>query len=301
MIVQGKVDQADGKLKFTFAEYYPIARTKTWTAAVDQSDGQLKVWDDRDYVAGWPLWRDVHINQTTNKAQVIVPRYEPLSGSKGNYSGFHADGPYWPPPDPDPGSVRYAHVQSEAYDDFLAKTTRVNEDDFKHGDTAGVNGVCRCWYRGGYKNYYIPAAAKSGTVLKIHLLVAGKHYYRIWDTPLLKARVDSGQVTFDWNEGPYDMYTSGLDFVTDHVPDLTVSMTDFNDTWAAGSSDWDQGPASDSYRIFDLPTTVITGMTGNVLYLWYLFSNTAFPWRDNALNTAEDLGLFFGGSLWVLY
>jgi hypothetical protein len=40
-------------------------------------------------------------------------------------------------------------------------------------------------------------------------------------------------------------------------------------------------------------------MSGTALRLWFLLSNTSFPWRHDTIGTAEDLGIFFG-SLWVL-
>ena len=40
-------------------------------------------------------------------------------------------------------------------------------------------------------------------------------------------------------------------------------------------------------------------MSGTASYVWFLLSNTALPWRHDAIGTAEDLGIFLG-SLWVL-
>ena len=40
-------------------------------------------------------------------------------------------------------------------------------------------------------------------------------------------------MSFDLNEGPYGMYASGQDFVNRHIPDTTISMSDFNTSWAA--------------------------------------------------------------------
>ena len=53
------------------------------------------------------------------------------------------------------------------------------------------------------------------------------------------------------------------------------------------------------YRITTLPAAFITGMSGIALYVWFLLSNTAFPWRHDTTGTAEDLGICFG-SLWGL-
>lgn len=47
------------------------------------------------------------------------------------------------------------------------------------------------------------------------------------------------------------------------------------------------------------PPTFFTAMSGTALRLWFLLSNTSFPWRHDTIGTAEDLGIFFG-SLWVL-
>ena len=43
-----------------------------------------------------------------------------------------------------------------------------------------------------------------------------------------------------------------------------------------------------------LPHTPASGID-----IWFLLSNTAFPWRHDTIGTAEDLGIFFGG-MWVL-
>ena len=48
-----------------------------------------------------------------------------------------------------------------------------------------------------------------------------------------------------------------------------------------------------------MPPAFITGMSGTALYVWFLLSNTTFPWRHDTIGTAEDLGIFFG-SLWGL-
>jgi len=59
---------------------------------------------------------------------------------------------------------------------------------------------------------------------------------------------------------------------------------------------WPTFPCS---RIINIPPAFITSMSGAALYVWFLLSNTAFPWRHGTISTAEDLGIFFG-SLWVL-
>ncbi|HUU97573.1 MAG TPA: hypothetical protein VM487_17700 [Phycisphaerae bacterium] len=84
-----------------------------------------------------------------------------------------------------------------------------------------------------------------------------------------------------------------------HVPDETVTAAQFNDTWTASSSAWDQAPSGNFYRILTIPPAFITAMSGTALYIWFLLSNTTFPWRHDTIGTAEDLGVFFG-SLWVL-
>ena len=71
-------------------------------------------------------------------------------------------------------------------------------------------------------------------------------------------------------------------------------MADFNDTWAASSSNWDQAPSGNSYRTISIPPAFLPGMSGTSIYLWFLLSNTAFPWRHDTIGTAEDLGTFFG-------
>ena len=75
-------------------------------------------------------------------------------------------------------------------------------------------------------------------------------------------------------------------------------MSDFNATWAASGQPWNGTPAS-AYRTIAIPPAFITAMSGTALYVWFLLSNTAFPWRHDTIGTAEDLGIFFG-SLWVL-
>jgi len=95
------------------------------------------------------------------------------------------------------------------------------------------------------------------------------------------------------------MYAAGQDFVNRHVPDTAVAMPDFNDTWAASSSAWDQAPSSNSYRTIAIPPAFLTSMSGTAPYFWLLLSDTPFPWRHDTIGTAEDLGVFFG-SLRVL-
>ena len=41
-------------------------------------------------------------------------------------------------------------------------------------------------------------------------------------------------------------------------------------------------------------------MSATAFYVWFILNNTTFPWQHDALNTAEYLGLFVNGSLWVL-
>ena len=145
----------------------------------------------------------------------------------------------------------------------------------------------------GHQSYTLTAAAEANP-LDVQLRVAGKHYCRIYDgTPPTRGLVDSGQVTFDWNEGPYGMYASGQDFVNRYVPDETVTATQFNDTWAASSSGWAHAPSANSYRIIS-SRPFPHGHVRPPLYVWFLLSNTAFPWRHDTIGTAEDLGTFFG-------
>ena len=297
--VHGKV-HADGGLIFDIPEAYPVAGHRYWRGRVDQATGHIVVWDDRDYIAGWPCWRQAKVNQSNGKIELQVPRYEQMWYQYyGVYSGFASNGPYSPPPDPPPAADRYAQVQTDAYTSFLSKTGRVNEDAFKHGDTNGVNGQCRCWFRSGYQSYTITAAAKANP-LDVQLRIAGKHYYRIYDgSPPTMGRVDSGQVTLDWNEGPYGMYSGGQDFVNRHSPDATVTMADSNSAWAATGTAWDAAPDSACYRTITIPPAFLTAMSGTSLCFWFLLSNTAFPWRHDTIGTAEDMGVFFG-SLWVL-
>jgi len=89
------------------------------------------------------------------------------------------------------------------------------------------------------------------------------------------------------------------DFVNRHAPDTAVAMTDFNDTWAASGRAWDASPIDASHRIISVPPSFLTSMSGTTLYVWFLLTDTPFPWRHDTIGTAEDLGVFFG-SLWVL-
>jgi len=57
--------------------------------------------------------------------------------------------------------------------------------------------------------------------------------------------------------------------------------------------------ASPIFPSVSIPTRFLTSMSGTTLYVWFLVSNTSFPWRHDTIGTAEDLGIFFG-SLWVL-
>ena len=290
--VQGEVDRSDGNLYFSFNESYPTVRTVTWQGVADSATGNLMVYDDRNYIAGMPCWRQAKVNRSTGKLELQVPRYEQMfSQYYGVYSGFgsRATG----------GDANYADAQAEAYTNFLAAVGRVNQDAFKHGDTAGLSSTCRCWFRSGYQSYTISAAAKANP-LDIQLRVAGEHYYRIYDgTPRTRQPVDSGQVTFDWNQGPYGTYASGQSFVNRHAPDTAVAMPDFNDTWAASGRPWNGTPDSSCYRTIIIPPAFLTAMSSTVLYVWFLLSNTAFPWPHDTIGTAEDLGIFLG-SLWVL-
>jgi len=292
LTVQGKVNRSDGYIYFSLSEFYPVARTLTWRGVADPADGCIKVWDDRDYIPGWPFWRRAFVNRSTGKIELQVPRYEQMNSAQfAVYSGFGSR--------PDGGGANYAAAQDEAYANFLAAVGRTYEDAFKHGDTDGLNGTCRCWFRSGYRPYTFTAAAKAGA-LDAKFLVAGKHYYRIYDgNPPTMDRVDSGQVTFDWNEGPYDMYASGQDFVNRHVPDTAVAMPDFNDTWAASGRPWNGTPDSACYRTIAIPPAFLTAMSSTVLYVWFLLSSMSFPWRHGTIGTTEDLGIFFGG-FWVL-
>ena len=72
------------------------------------------------------------------------------------------------------------------------------------------------------------------------------------------------------------------------------AMSRFNASWAAAGTAWAAAPDSSCYRTIAIPPAFLTSMSGTALYVWFLLSNTAFPWPHDTIGTAEDLGIFFG-------
>ena len=299
-----KVDVTTGRLKAIFTETYPTARTVTLDVHVDPADGFLYAYDDRDYPGMAPQWRRAKVNAATGKLEVPVPRYTYFAGGRYLYWGeitrFMPVDP--PPPDP-PTDMEdlYFQAQYDATDLFEADVTPEGDNYFlKKGTTRGKGDWYNAYIGGGYYKYPLDSSVKAGA-LDAKLLVGGKRYYdiNIFGDPPTLGRVDSGQVDYEVNDGPASLYPAGHDLYG-IAPTFTLTAEELNDQFAASGQGWEEEPIPASYLTQSIDASIIQGISGTDLYIWFLTNDPTFPLWHATAQVIEQFFVYFQ-RLWVLY
>lgn len=185
----------------------------------------------------------------------------------------------------------YLEAQDNAYQTFRADTTLNSGmawDTYplaaNYGKLSLINyyGAQATFFNGGFVKFTLSAAEIANTKMA-KVRTAGTHHFAhfLSVSPWYQDyRVDEGSLEIDFNEGPAQ-YTSGADLY-DNIPsnlDLSIPLSQLNEGYDQAGRQYRFNPTAACFIDFDFDETVITGMSGFDLYLWFRVPNLTFPYR----------------------
>ncbi|HUU94525.1 MAG TPA: hypothetical protein VM487_02210 [Phycisphaerae bacterium] len=194
----------------------------------------------------------------------------------------------------------FAAFQAGALGSFRADATTELASYFGYRNAAAstVELYRSMWafFMGGYLPFTITNAMKAAAA-EVYLHVTGYHAYFVNGSA--PVGVDSGTAKVQFTESA-SSFSDGGDLFDTISPVATLNFSDLNALWIAASEPFSDTPAEACYADIAVPLATITGMTGNTLYLWYAYDDSAFPWRDDYVgNSGQEKERLLDAEIWI--